>query len=86
MAPDCSLTLAELMRYLKCCTEWLSLTGKVAAIYIQRFDDEVTLASAREVGNLVTGLCQKRWQEIVIAEELAVKFGNDRKVEFILPG
>jgi len=84
-SPKRSLTLAELMRYLNYCSELLSLTGKVAALYIQRFDDEVTLASAGEVENLVTGLCQKIWQKIVIAEELSERLGNDHKVSIILP-
>ena len=33
------MTPFQLSRYLNYCSEMLSLTGKIAAVYIQRFDD-----------------------------------------------
>ncbi len=77
-SPKRELTLAQLMRYLNYCSELLSLNGKIAALYIQRFDDAVALASASELETLLTGLCQKIWQKIVIAEDLTEKLGQDR--------
>ena len=59
----------ELRRYLDYCTEMLSLTGKLAAVYVQNFDDEVALAAVNEVEALTTGLAGKIWQKITILHE-----------------
>lgn len=61
-----ALTPAELMRYLDCCSEMLSLIGKLAALYVQKFDDPVALAAVNEVEGLTTGLSSKIWQKIMI--------------------
>lgn len=60
------MTEFELRRYLDYCVEMLSLTGKVAAVYVQEFDDGVAMASASEVETLTTGLSRKIWQKIAI--------------------
>ncbi|MDX1390042.1 MAG: hypothetical protein R3344_12680 [Acidobacteriota bacterium] len=57
-----------LSRYLDYCSEMLSLTGKIAALYVQKFDDSVVLASVNEVEALTTGLSGKIWQKLVILE------------------
>ena len=44
----------------------LSITGKVAALYIQDFDDDVALAAVNEVENLTNGLSRKIWQKLMI--------------------
>lgn len=61
-----TLSPAELMRYLDCCSEMLSLIGKLAALYVQKFDDPVALAAVNEVETLTTGLSNKIWQKIMI--------------------
>lgn len=61
-----TLSPAELMRYLDYCSEMLSLIGKLAALYVQRFDDPVALAAVNEVEALTTGLSGKIWQKIMI--------------------
>jgi hypothetical protein len=66
-SPQRSLTTAELIRYLDYCSELLSLTGKLAALYIQRFDDEVALSAANDIENLTTQLSRKIWQKVMIA-------------------
>ena len=66
ISPDERLTRFQLRRYLDYCTEMLSLTGKLAALYVQDFDDEVALASVNEVESLTTGLSRKIWQKIMI--------------------
>ena len=48
------MSAAELVRYLDYCSELLSLTGKLAALYIQRFDDEITLSAVNDIENLTT--------------------------------
>jgi hypothetical protein len=56
----------ELSRYLDYCSEALSLTGKVAALYVQGFDDAVALQAVNEVEDLTTGLARKIWQKLMI--------------------
>ena len=48
----------------------LSLTGKVAALYVQHFDDPVALAAVNEVESLTTGLSRKIWQKLMILYSL----------------
>ncbi len=67
-SPRRTLNRAELIRYLDYCTEMLSLTGKIAAIYAQRFSDGVVLAAVNEVEDLTTGLSRKIWQKLMILE------------------
>ncbi len=68
-SPRQSLTPAQLGRYLDYCSELLSLTSKIAALYVQRFDDGVVLAAVNEVEALTTGLSGKIWQKITILEQ-----------------
>ena len=65
-SPKMMMTQFQLRRYLDYCSEMLSLTGKVAAVYVQHFDDGVALTSASEVEALTTGLSRKIWQKILI--------------------
>jgi hypothetical protein len=58
----------ELARYLDYCSEMLSLSGKVAALYAQYLDDHVVLAAVTEVESLATGISGKIWQKIVILD------------------
>ena len=60
------MTRFELHRYLDYCSEMLALLGKIAAVYVQEFDDGVALASAAEIETLTTGLSSKIWQKIGI--------------------
>jgi len=65
-APKPGLTPAQIPRYLDYCSEMLSLIGKLAALYVQKFDDPVALAAVNEVENLTTGLSRKIWQKIMV--------------------
>jgi quercetin dioxygenase-like cupin family protein len=56
----------ELSRYLDYCSEMLSLTGKLAALYVQDLGDAVVLAAVNEVEDLTTGLSRKIWQKLMI--------------------
>lgn len=69
-SPAMNMTPFELRRYLDYCSEMLSLTGKIAAVYVQTFDDPVTVASASDVETLTTGLSRKIWQKILIVNPL----------------
>ena len=65
-SPERLMTPAELTRYLDYCSEMLSLTGKVAALYAQTLEDPVVLGAVNEVETLCTGLSSKIWQKIVL--------------------
>ena len=72
-SPKQNLSPAELGRYLDYCSEMLSLIGKLAALYVQKFDDPVALVAVNEVEDLTTGLSQKIWQKIMIVNSDVVK-------------
>lgn len=69
-SPAVELTPLQLTRYLDYCSEMLSLTSKVAALYAQAIDDSVVLQTVNEVEELTTSLSQKIWQKIMIIKEL----------------
>jgi hypothetical protein len=64
--PPRTMTRFELSRYLDYCSESLSLTGKLAALYVQEFDDPVALQAVNEVEDLTTGLSRKIWQKLMV--------------------
>ena len=68
LSPPMEMNAFQLRRYLDYCSEMLALTGKLAAIYVQAFDDAVAIASASELETLTSGLSQKIWQKIQILE------------------
>lgn len=65
-SPRRTMSPAELGRYLDYCSEMLSLTGKVAALYVQRFPDTVAVATVNEIEDLTTGLSRKIWQKLMM--------------------
>lgn len=70
-SPERTLSRHELGRYLDYCAELLSLTGKVAALYAERFNDAVVLQAVDQVEDLTTGLSNKVWQKVVILDSAA---------------
>lgn len=75
-SPKQNLSPAELGRYLDYCSEMLSLIGKLAALYVQKFDDPVALVAVNEVEDLTTGLSRKIWQKIMIINSDTAKNGR----------
>ncbi|HEX9565214.1 MAG TPA: hypothetical protein VF981_14625 [Gemmatimonadaceae bacterium] len=67
-SPTRTMTRAMLGRYLDYCSELLSLTSKIAALFVQQLDDPVVLAAVDEVSSLTNGLSQKIWQKLTILE------------------
>jgi hypothetical protein len=65
-SPKRTLTPFELCRYLDYCSEMLSLIGKLAALYGERFDDSVALNAVDQIEDLTTGLSRKIWQKIAL--------------------
>lgn len=70
LSPKLNMTPFQLRRYLDYCSEMLALTGKIAAVYVQQFDDAVAIGSASELETLTTGLSSKIWQKIQILESV----------------
>ena len=68
-SPKRTMTTFEMSRYLDYCSEMLSLIGKVAALYAQRFNDPVALSAVDEIEDLTTGLSRKIWQKIMIINQ-----------------
>ena len=64
-----TMTDFELSRYLDYCSEMLSLIGKVAALYVQRFDDPAALSAVDQIEDLTTGLSRKIRQNIMIINQ-----------------
>ncbi len=67
-SPDHKLSPFELVRYLDYCSEMLSLTGKLAALYAQDFNDPDVIEAASDIEQLATNLSQKVWQKITIVQ------------------
>jgi len=56
----------ELARYLDYCSEMLSITGKLAALFAQAVDDEVVIEAVNDVEELGSNLSRKIWQKITL--------------------
>ena len=48
----------------------LAVLSKIAALYVQHFEDETVLCAVDEVENLVSGLSRNIWQKITILDRL----------------
>lgn len=67
-SPDNQLTPYLMRRYLDYCAEMLSLTGKVAALYLRDLDDPAVVGAVNEIEILTTGLGRKIWQKIELMQ------------------
>lgn len=65
-SPQVKLDGFQLRRYLDYCAELLSLTGKIAAEYVNSFDDSVMVTAVNEVESLTSDISRKIWQKIMI--------------------
>lgn len=65
-SPGRGLTPYALSRYLDYCSELLALIGKLAALYVQHFDDAVVLQSVDEIESLTNDSSRKIWQKLMI--------------------
>jgi hypothetical protein len=67
-SPERSMNRFELSRYLDYCSEMLSLTSKLAALYAQNLPDSVIIEAVNEIETLTTNLSNKVWQKITILD------------------
>ncbi|HLA64366.1 MAG TPA: hypothetical protein VK610_08045, partial [Rhodothermales bacterium] len=72
-SPTRTMSAPELGRYLDYCSEMLSLTSKVAALFVQHLNDPVVLSAVNEIENLATGTSGKIWQKITLLERVAAR-------------
>lgn len=70
-SPGADMTRFQLNRYLDYCSEMLSLSAKLAALYAQNFADSVVLSAVGEVETLALGLSNNVWQKIAILQTLS---------------
>ena len=68
-SPKRTMSAFELSRYLDYSSEMLSLTGKIAALYAQNFDDAAVVAAVNDIEDLTSGLSRKIWQKIMILHD-----------------
>ena len=69
-SPRVELTSFQLDRYLNYCGDLLALVGKVAAWYLQGFQDEVVLGAVNEIEDLTNGLSRKIWQKLMLLDQM----------------
>jgi hypothetical protein len=69
-SPKRDMTAFQLTRYLDYSSELLALLSKVAAIYVQRFNDSETLRAAGDIEDLTVGLSRNIWQKIMILDRV----------------
>ena len=67
-SPKRVLDAAGLARYLDYCSEMLSITGKLAALFAQAVDDEVVVEAVNDIEELGSNLSRKVWQKIMMIE------------------
>jgi hypothetical protein len=63
-SPARDLTVVDLSRYLDYCSELLSLTGKLAALYAQAVPDDGVAQAVNDIELLGASLSRKIWQKI----------------------
>ena len=57
-----------MLRYLDYCSEMLSITGKLAALFAQSVNDEVVIEAVNDVETLGSNLSRKIWQKITMLD------------------
>jgi hypothetical protein len=63
-----TMTPFELNRYLDYCSDALAVISKIAALYVQGFEDPVVLDAVDDMEDLTAGFSRKIWQKITILD------------------
>lgn len=85
-SPHRSMTAFELTRYLDYCIEMLSLAGKIAALYIQHFEDSEAVSAVNDLEDLTSGLSRKIWQKIMVLPTAARDLAKPEGAPAAIPG
>lgn len=67
-SPERKLNPDELVRYLDYCSELLSVTGKISALYAQAVPDIEVVDAVNDIENLAASLSRKIWQKIMLID------------------
>ncbi len=70
-SPERNLTAFQTARYLDYSSELLAIISKIAALYVQRFDDSEALRAAGDIEDLTVGLSRNIWQKIMILDRVS---------------
>jgi hypothetical protein len=62
------MTGDELMLYLESCSELMSLSAKIAALYADGSSDPVVIDTVSDLGQITSNLSNKIWQKVNIVE------------------
>lgn len=76
--PKRPMTPFELNRYLDYCGDALALISKIAALYVQGFQDPVLLDAVDDMEDLTAGFSRKIWQKLTILETLGRSLPGSR--------
>jgi hypothetical protein len=74
-SPKRTMTMFELGRYLDYCCDALALISKVAALYVQGFQDDGVLKAVDDIEDLTSGLTGKIAQKITVLNDIATRTG-----------
>lgn len=69
-SPARHMSRAQLGRYLDYCSELLAVTSKLAALFVQHFNDQAVMQSVNEIEDLTNGLSRKIWQKITLLQQV----------------
>ena len=75
-SPVRTMDREQLGRYLDYCSELLSLTSKIAALYVQYRNDPIVLDAVSEVEQLSGDLSSKIWQKITLLDGSRTEAGS----------
>jgi hypothetical protein len=73
-----AMTPFELNRYLDYCSEALALISKIAALYVQNFEDPVLLDAVDDMEDLTAGFSRKIGQKLTMLEMLGRSLAAER--------
>lgn len=68
-SPQRKLSDPELARYLNYCSEMLSLTSKIAFLYVQKFPDPHAERAVHDLETLTMGLSGKVWRKLLLIHQ-----------------
>jgi len=66
--PGSELNGYELVRYLDYCAKLVTLTGKLAAVYLEYIEDPVVITSVNDFESLTGEMARKVWQKVTVLE------------------
>lgn len=69
-SPERNMSPFELMRYLDYCSEMLSLTAKLAALYAEHISDPIVVDTVGDIERLTSSLAAQIWQKITMVQQL----------------